>query len=129
MSPKIPQPPAGLASAGRRLWRSVLSDFELAEHERVLLREACRVADMCAGLADVVAAEGVMATTRLGEQKVHPAVVELRQQRIVLARLVVALRVPIGDQEEVAARSTSADVGAAARLPRRGLRGVYGGAS
>ncbi len=79
--------------------------------------------------AAVVAADAVMATTRLGEQKVHPAVVELRQQRIVLARLVVALRVPIGDQEEAAARSTSADVGAAARLPRRGLRGVYGGAS
>ncbi len=127
MTKRIPSPPAGLAPAGRRLWRSVLADFDLAEHELTLLREACRVADLCAGLAAVVAAEGVIATTRLGEQKVHLAVVELRQQRIVLARLVVALRVPIGDQEE--AVKPSSDVGAAARLQRRGLRGVYGGAS
>jgi hypothetical protein len=46
----------------------------------------------------------------------HAALVELRQQRIVLARLVVALRVPLGDQDEESAP---------ARLQRRGARGVY----
>jgi len=43
--------------------------------------------------------------------------VELRMQRILFARLLVALRVPIGDAE---------DAGSADRLQRRGLRGVYG---
>jgi len=33
-----PRTPAGLASAGKRLWASVLDDFELAEHEQALTR-------------------------------------------------------------------------------------------
>jgi len=129
MAKPIPSPPAGLRASGRRLWHSVLTDFELAEHELVLLRQACRSADVCDQLGSVLAADGVMATTRLGEQKVHPALVELRQQRLVLARLIVALRVPLGDQED---QSPSVSVSSpAARLQRRALRGVYvaGGAS
>jgi len=104
----------------------VLSDFELAEHELVLLRQACRVADVCDELADVVAADGVLMTTRLNEQKIHPGLVELRQQRIVLARLIVALRVPLGDQEGPAPAVSSSP---SARLQRRGLRGVYAGSA
>ncbi len=125
MTKRIPSPPAGLAVAGRRLWRSVVADYVVAEHEMTLLRQACRVADLCDDLAAVVAAEGVIATTRLGEQKVHPALVELRQQRLALARLIVSLRVPLGDQEDQSPVSSSPS----ARLQRRGLRGVYGGAS
>jgi hypothetical protein len=51
--------------------------------------------------------------------RAHPALVELRQQRITLARLIVALRVPLGEQE------------GRARSQYRGLRGAYaiGGAS
>ena len=116
----LPKAPAGAGPAGRRLWRAVLTDFELAEHEMSLLRQAARAADLCEELQRVVDDEGPLATTRLGETKAHPALVELRQQRIVLARLVVALRVPLGDQEEETTPS---------RSQRRGLRGVYGGAA
>ena len=45
--------------------------------------------------------------------RVHPALVELRQQRIALARLLAALRVPTGE-----------DTGRAQH--RTGVRGVYG---
>ncbi len=123
---KIPNPPAGTGPAGRHLWRAVLTGFELAEHETVLLRQAVRTVDVCDSLQRVLDAEGVMSTSRLGDAKVHPALVELRQQRLTLARLVVALRVPLGDQEDQTPANTSATV---ARLQRRGLRGVYGGAS
>ncbi len=126
MATRTPPPPAGMAAAGRLLWRAVLSDFALAEHEMTLLRQACRVADVCDVLAAAVAADGVMMTTRLGEVRVHPGLVELRQQRLALARLVVALRVPLGDQEEDQSPTVSSP---SARLQRRGLRGVYGGAS
>jgi len=105
------------------LWRSVVSAYVLAEHELVLLRQACAVADVCDELRSVLAAEGVMTATRLGERKVHPALVEVRQQQLALARLVVALRVPLGDQED----QSPAVPSTAARLQRRGLRGVYGG--
>ena len=68
------------------------------------------VTDACAVLQDLVDVDGVMLDGRA-----HPALVELRAQRILLARLVVALRVPMGVTE------TSGD-----RTQRRGTRGVYG---
>jgi hypothetical protein len=115
----VPKPPDGTGPAGRKLWRSVLTGFELDEHERLLLAQAARVADVCADLQGVVDAEGALLVAGGGEQRAHPALVELRQQRILLARLLVALRVPVGDEEAEQA----------GRLQRRGLRGVYGGAA
>ncbi len=109
----LPAAPRGAGAAGRRLWRAVLGEFELAEHELTLLRQAVRVADLCEHLQQRVDEEGPV----LGD-RAHPALVELRQQRILLARLIVALRVPLGEEEE--AKS------AASRSQRRGLRGVYG---
>jgi hypothetical protein len=120
----IPRPPAGTKAAGRRLWRAVQDKFELAEHEETLLRQACRVADLCADLQATVDAEGPLTTTRLGETKTHPAVVELRNQRALLARLIVALRVPLGDQEQSTPRTAPIP-----RVQRRGLRGFQGGAA
>lgn len=108
----IPKAPKGAKAAGRRLWRSVVKDFSLEEHELALLRQAVAVADLCEALQAEVDASGLIVGG-----KANPAMVELRQQRILLARLVVALRVPIGDQEGV-------DDG---RTQRRGMRGVYGG--
>jgi hypothetical protein len=107
-SVKIPPVPKGTGTAGRRLWRAVLEEFELAEHELSLLRQAVHVADLCEQLQDIVDAEGLVLAGRA-----HPALVELRQQRILLARLVVALRVPMGDED-------------AGRSQYRGTRGVYG---
>jgi hypothetical protein len=112
----IPRAPAGAGAAGHRLWRAVLSDFELGEHELVLLRQVVRVAGTCDALQRVVDVEGELASNRLGGVRAHPALVELRQQQILLARLIVALRVPLGDQED----------SVPARGQRRGVRGVYG---
>jgi len=115
----VPRPPTGTGPAGRRLWRAVLGEYELAEHEKQLLRQACRAADVCDELSAAAAEGGPVVTSRLGEQRVNPALVELRQQQLVLARLVVALRVPLGDQGAAAGPS-------GARSQRRALRGVYG---
>jgi hypothetical protein len=96
------------------LWRAVLADFDLDEHELTLLRQAVAVADVCEDLQAIVEADGLLVVSRLGERRPHPALVELRMQRIVLARLIVALRVPLGEQDEAAGRSQY-----------RGMRGVY----
>lgn len=101
--------PAGAHAAGKRLWRAVLAEYQLEEHELLLLRQAVRVADMCDDLQALVDVEGP-----LREGRAHPALVELRQQRLMLARLVVALRVPMGEQDAEAPRTQY-----------RGLRGVY----
>lgn len=62
-----------------------------------------------------------MITDRFGQPRMHPAVIELRNQQGLLAKLCVALRVPIGDQEEHGAKTSPAG-----RLQRRGTRGFYG---
>lgn len=99
--------PRGLGNEGRKLWESVVSTYDLMPHESRLLGQACRVADVVADLDAVVAAEGVMGS----DGRAHPAVVEGRQQRLALARLLVALRLP--------------DVDSGDRPQHRGMRGPY----
>lgn len=105
------KPPTGTKAAGRRLWKSITDEFDLDEHELQLLVQACRTADLCDDLQTVLNREGTMTAGR-----VHPAAVELRHQRLTLARLVVALRVPLGAEDDQAPQRTQ----------RRGTRGVYG---
>lgn len=110
-----PKPPAGLRSEGRRLWKAVTADFDLDQHELTLLREVARTADACSELQAVVDQDGRMQTDHLGNVRVHPAAVELRQTRILFARLLSCLRVPLGEQPEGVGRGQS----------RPGVRGVY----
>ncbi|OAA23593.1 hypothetical protein UG55_103527 [Frankia sp. EI5c] len=113
----IPAAPKGAGPAGRRLWRSVLDEYDLAEHELSLLRRAVHVADVCADLERIVADEGLIIRAQSGDLRTHPAAVELRQQTTLLARLIVALRVPLGDADEAGAGGD--------RPPVRAVRGVY----
>lgn len=101
--------PRGLAPAGRKLWDAVNADYELESHELLLLENAARTADLVAQLQARIDEDGPVSPAG----KTHPAVAEIRQQRITLARLLVALRVPSGNEE---ARTTH---------QRRGIRGVY----
>ncbi len=109
--------PAGLGAAGRRLWQSVVDDFDLEEHELVLLVQAVRTVDLLEELDKRVRADGALHDSPQG-LRAHPAAVEGRQQRIALARLLAALRLPSGEE---------GDQQAGARPQRRvGARGVYG---
>ena len=111
MTSSTPEPaPAGIGSDGRRLWEAISREYELQEHELVLLRQAVRVADTCTDLQAMLDRDGLLVRDRI-----HPASVELRQQRLLLGRLIVALRVPSGDTGD-------AD---APRTQYRGLRGPY----
>jgi hypothetical protein len=104
--------PVGLAAAGRKLWTSVTGDYVLDEHESRLLLEACRTVDLLDGLEEAVRRDGPLLSSPQG-QRAHPAAVEARQQRITLARLLAALRLP---DEEAAGRPGHRPAGA---------RGVY----
>jgi hypothetical protein len=112
-----PGPPRGTKVNGAKLWRDVTSRYELEEHELALLREAIRTVDLLDELATIVAREGPMAKGPRGS-KSHPVVTEARQQKIALARLTAALRLPAGDENDQAA----------GRRPQRrvGMRGGYG---
>lgn len=102
--------PAALRPAGRKLWDWVAAEFDFEEHDRALLFEACRTVDLIGDLHAVVEAEGPVIDSPQG-RKAHPAAVEVRQQRITLARLLSALRIPTEDEERPQRRS--------------GARGVY----
>lgn len=99
MPSKAPAPPAELRTSGRALWRAVLADYDLDAHERTILREACRTADALDGLQELLDTEGLMGQTSQGP-RVHPALVEARQQRMTFARLVAALAIPASDQDD-----------------------------
>ena len=116
--PVVHRVPPGLKASGRGLWQSVVKVFELEEHELVLLREACRTADAVDALQAAVDNDGVLNVSSQGV-RAHPGLVELRGQRIVLARLVAQLGLPTGEQED-----SEKPVGR--RQQRRAPRGVYG---
>ena len=86
--------PRDLGPAGRRFWREIQGTFELDVAETLVLRECCCLVDTMADLKAVVAAAGVMDTGSKKQDRVHPAVVELRAQRLALARLLAALQLP-----------------------------------
>jgi hypothetical protein len=114
-----PAAPTGSGKSGRRLWRSVTSDWLLAEHELAQLRQAVHVVDVCDQLQDQVTAEGLML-----DGKINPALVELRQQRALFGRLMAALRVPVDDG--ATGEDAPADELAPRRTQRRSTRGFYG---
>lgn len=107
--------PTGLGPRGRKLWQAVVArDSKVADPtdaRRDIALEACRIADQLEGLNDQLLAEGLLlpADDRAGV-RVHPALVESNRMRPLLARLIVALRLP----DEVTG----------AKPQQRGLRGV-----
>ena len=94
-------------SPGEQLRQAVSSRFDLDPHEVVLLDSAAATADHIAALQQVVDRDGEVS----GEGRPHPALIELRLQRLTLGRLLARLRIP-----------TEVD----RPLQRRGPRGFYG---
>lgn len=116
---RVPAAPTGTGPGGRRLWRDVVTQYQLEEHELALLREMVRTVDLLDGLAAIVAEEGAMVPGPALTRRVHPAIVESRQLRLALARLSASLRLPAGEEGDQAAHL---------RRPQRrgGVRGAYG---
>lgn len=113
----IAKPPKDFQTAGRTLWKSVLTDLDLDEHELALLRAACRTADRLEVLGQAMADAPMTVTNSRGDEVASPIYVEHRQQTQSLAKTLASLRLPTG---------LTAD-GQLARPQRRGAaRGAYG---
>lgn len=108
--------PAGLGKRGKALWAAVTAEFSLDVREQAQLEDASRTADLIDRLQAKIDADGVMTDAYGG--RVHPAATEIRQQRLALARLLVALRVPAGEEDGIV-------VVGGGRSQRRAIRGVY----
>lgn len=107
---KASDPPAGTGQAGTALWESITGGFDLEPHELAQLSSACRVADRVAALDEVVDRDGVMLSDDKRGPVAHPALVESRQQRMALARILSALRLPDAEGQQP---------------QHRGIRGFY----
>src|SRR4051812_17807405 len=95
-------PPAGLAARGRAFWRATVADYELSNHEMLVLLEVCRTIDEIDVLRAALAADGATVPGSKKQPRSHPAFSEMRAARTSLARLlkVLALPVPQEDSEE-----------------------------
>lgn len=105
-----PGAPKGLAPPGRKLWRELLTLFPdgwtADARDLALLAEAARLRDQVAALDEIVGRDGLMALGSTGQRVVHPAVLEARQARALLARLLGQLDVPDGEEEAAATPQT-----------------------
>ncbi|MGW0161438.1 terminase [Mycobacterium sp. NPDC003323] len=85
--------PRGLKAGGRRLWSSVTTDFELDESSAAVLAEACYTVDLLAALRAKLADTPPIIDGNQGP-RTHPLLVELRMQRLALAKLIASIGLP-----------------------------------
>jgi len=115
--------PAGLKAPGKALWKALQGDvtdgFAFDSRELHLLNEACLVADHLAGLEAVLRRDGLTSTGSAGQLTAHPALVESRQQRLVLVRLLGSLEFGDAEAGEESLGSRRARRAAQARWTRR----------
>lgn len=94
-----PRCPEGLEQAGKRLWRTVTGELELAAHEAELLRQACQTADLIAAASAQLAGDDLVSQGSMGQPVGHPMIAVLADQRRLLAYLLRAVTAPEADAE------------------------------
>ncbi|MGC4109448.1 MAG: hypothetical protein QM747_03270 [Nocardioides sp.] len=88
------RPPKGLGRAGRRAWKSIATRYVLRPDELLVLESACRCADVVAKLEDDLSGQPLIVKGSMGQEREHPLLSEQRQQRALLTRLLVQLKLP-----------------------------------
>lgn len=117
---------------GKALWKAVTDQFELAAHEQIALRGACRHADTISRLEDLLK-DSLETVGAAGQSKLSPAVGELRQYRIALSKMLTDLSLPIeeaaGDVKLASPAAKRASKAASARHDRDRMRAVRSGSA
>ncbi len=108
----------------------MVADYDLRVDELRLLEDACRTADVIDALNAALEGQPLMVAGTAGQPRPHPLMVEIRQQRVVLAGMLKQLRLPddtghvhihgVPIDQEANARSVKAREAANARWSRRG---------
>jgi hypothetical protein len=93
--------PAGLGTAGTKLWKSVVEVFDFTEEpgKVQILGQACRVADIVAELDEAADQAPLTVKGSMGQQVISPFIAEARAQRALLAQLLGRLDLPDTDEE------------------------------
>ena len=90
-----PQPPRRLGDTGMALWTRIQSEFRIQDAGGVeLLTQACQAADRAEALADRVAEDGEVITTK-GGPRAHPCIREELAARSFVVRTLERLGVTL----------------------------------
>lgn len=90
--------PSGFGSAGKSLWKRLVTEFEFGPHELAVLEVACRQADDVATLEKLIKDQGPIVAGSQGQPRLNAALTEVRQGRLALGRLLDSLRLPLEDE-------------------------------
>jgi hypothetical protein len=110
--------PTGLGPAGTALWKRLVSVYDFEPRELVIVELACRQASDIAALDRAIKADGVIVLGSKGQPRLAQAVVEVRQCRLALARLLGELALQAEDAKPSTARSERAQRAANSRWTR-----------
>jgi phage terminase small subunit len=115
--------PKGLGPRGRALWKRIVGSlpagWELDDRELAILSLAARQADDLARLEQAIKRDGAMAVGSTGQPVVHPAIVEARQARLAIGRLLGQLQLPDEDAQPRTEAGRRGQRAARARWDRR----------
>jgi phage terminase small subunit len=98
MADRTPRTPAGLSPRAAKFWRDARKAFDFEQSDAELLTQVCRVMTNVDALDDAIAEHGTVTEGSRGQLVTNPAIGEVRQQRLALARLLGQLGLP--DPEE-----------------------------
>jgi len=88
------RPPRRLETAGQRLWKETLADFELDPAEEAILLQMARLSDDLARMnAELAGAPATIPGSR-GQMIVNPLFAEIRLTSLALAKLAKQLNLP-----------------------------------
>ena len=113
--------PSVLGEAGKAIWSSIATEYELRPDEVVTLEDACLISDVIAALEAAWVEDGKPMTTKgsMGQQVIHPLIGEIRVQRMARNALWRQLKLP--DLEAGAPVNQGREAAAASWQP--GVRG------
>jgi phage terminase small subunit len=96
----LSNPPEHLAPATAAWWRSVLSEYDLADHHLRLLQAASEAWDRCQQARIALAENGLVFTDPNGTPKARPEVAIERDSRVAFARCLRELDLDVAPPPE-----------------------------
>lgn len=101
MTPSTPKPPAFLGPDGRRIYRTVLREFELSPSEMAILEQLAAAYEHSLAAWRMLSAEGLTVEDRYGAAKQNPAVATASTFSTLCARLAKQLGVELAESDQV----------------------------
>lgn len=111
--------PDGLTDRAGAFWDRILAEYDLSEAEVELLVEACWTMTEVDHLRAALEVSGLTVAGSMGQPRVHPAVAEVRQHRLALARLLKQMALPDDEPESQTTKAARAAANVRWDLARR----------